>query len=116
TVVIAPLLGLEIASSDLPLGDGLALVRGDALGEEEPRDAGRGPRADRAHRPRAAPAGPPGAGGPRPLAVLRWEAPAGDAAPVAHARVRLRRLLTALRLFEAGRLSFGHLHTLCLRR
>jgi len=93
TVVIAPLLGLEIASSDLPLGDGLALVRGDAFGEEAPGDAVWAPGADRPHL----------------LAVLRWEAAAGDAAPVAHARVRLRRLLTALRLFEAGSFAFGPL-------
>ncbi len=93
TVVIAPLLGLEIASSDLPLGDGLSLVRGDAFGEEAPGDAVWAPGADRPHL----------------LAVLRWEAAAGDAAPVAHARVRLRRLLTALRLFEAGSFAFGPL-------
>jgi hypothetical protein len=41
--------------------------------------------------------------------VLRWEAAPGDTAPVAHARVRLRRLLTALRLFEAGSFAFGPL-------
>ena len=93
TVVIAPLLGLEIASSDLPLGDGLSLVRGDAFGEEAPGEAVWAPGADRPHL----------------LAVLRWEAAAGDAAPVAHARVRLRRLLTALRLFEAGSFAFGPL-------
>jgi hypothetical protein len=93
TVVIAPLLGLEIASSDLPLGDGLSLVRGDAFGEDAPGEAVWAPGADRPHL----------------LAVLRWEAAAGDAAPVAHARVRLRRLLTALRLFEAGSFAFGPL-------
>ena len=36
----------------------------------------------------------PGAAEPHVLAVLRWEAAAGDPAPVAHARVRLGRLLT----------------------
>jgi hypothetical protein len=41
--------------------------------------------------------------------VLRWEAAPGDVAPVAHARVRLRRLLTALRLYEAGSFTFGPL-------
>src|SRR4051795_6560709 len=33
TVVIAPLLGLELASAEVALGDGLALVRGDAFPE-----------------------------------------------------------------------------------
>jgi len=93
TVVIAPLLGLEIASPELALGDGLALVRGDTLGEEAPGEAIWAPGADRPHL----------------LAVLRWEAAAGDAAPVAHARIRLRRLMTALRLFEAGSFAFGPL-------
>lgn len=93
TVVIAPLLGLEIASPELALGNGLALVRGDAFGDDAPADAVWAPGADR----------------PYLLAVLRWEAAPGDAAPVAHARVRLRRLLTALRLFEAGSFAYGPL-------
>ncbi|MEA2270648.1 MAG: hypothetical protein QOC64_3258 [Solirubrobacteraceae bacterium] len=93
TVVIAPLLGLEVASPEVALGDGLALVRGDAFPEDAPAEALWAPGAPQAHL----------------LAVLRWEAAAGDAAPVAHARVRLRRLLTALRLFEAGGFAFGPL-------
>jgi len=93
TVVIAPLLGLEVASAEIPLGDGLALVRGDAFPEDAPPEA----------------LWTPGAAHPHLLAVLRWEAAPGDASPVAHARVRLRRLLTALRLFEAGSFAFGPL-------
>src|SRR5215211_5544430 len=93
TVVIAPLLGLEIASAEIALGDGLALVRGDAFPEDAPAEAVWAPGAPRAHL----------------LAVLRWEAAPGDASPVAHARVRLRRLLTALRLYEAGSFTFGPL-------
>src|SRR6185295_4335490 len=93
TVVIAPLLGLEIASPELALGDGLSLVRGDTFAEEAPGEAIWAPGADRPHL----------------LAVLRWEAAAGDAAPVAHARIRMRRLMTALRLFEAGSFAFGPL-------
>jgi hypothetical protein len=93
TVVIAPLLGLEIASPELPLGDGLTLVSGDSFGEDPPPEAIWAPGADRPHL----------------LAVLRWEAAPGDAAPVAHARVRLRRLLTALRLFEVGSFAYGPL-------
>jgi hypothetical protein len=93
TVVIAPLLGLEVASPEVPLGEGLTLVRGDAFAEDAPAEALWAAGAPRAHL----------------LAVLRWEAAPGDASPVAHARVRLRRLLTALRLFEAGGFAFGPL-------
>jgi hypothetical protein len=91
TVVIAPLLGLEVASTEVPLSEGLSLVRGDAFPEDAPAEAIWAPGAPRAHL----------------LAVLRWEAAPGDASPVAHARIRLRRLLTALRLYDAGGLSFG---------
>ena len=93
TVVIAPLLGLEISSPELALGDGLVLVAGDAFPEDAPADARWAPGARRAHL----------------LAVLRWEEAPGDPAPMAHARVRLQRLLTALRLFDGGRFAFGPL-------
>jgi hypothetical protein len=93
TVVIAPLLGLAVASDEIPLGDGLRLVRGDAFPEDAPAEA----------------LFTPGAPRPHLLAVLRWESAPGDPSPVAHARVRLRRLLTALRLFEAGSFAFGPL-------
>jgi hypothetical protein len=93
TVVIAPLLGLDVASEVVPLGEGLSLVRGNAFPEDAPTDALWAPGADRAHL----------------LAVLRWEAAAGDASPVAHARVRLRRLLTALRLYDTTPVGYGPL-------
>lgn len=93
TVVIAPLLGLEVASDAVALGDGLTLVRGDAFPEDAPADALWAPGADRAHL----------------LAVLRWEAAAGDASPVGHGRVRLRRLLTALRLYDTTPVPYGPL-------
>jgi hypothetical protein len=93
TVVIAPLLGLEIASPELALGDGLTLVQGDAFPEDAPADA----------------LWAPGARRPHLLVVVRWEAAAGDTTPVAHARVRLRRLLTALRLYDGASVGFGPL-------
>jgi hypothetical protein len=91
--VIAPLLGLEISSPEVALGDGLSLRTGDSFPEDAPAEALWAPGAPRAHL----------------LAVLRWESAPGDAAPVAHARVRLRRLLTALRLYEAGTFAYGPL-------
>jgi hypothetical protein len=93
TVVIAPVLGLETSSPEVALGDGLTLVNGDAFAEDAPAEAVWAPGAPRAHL----------------LAVLRWESAPGDASPVAHARVRLRRLLTALRLYDAGEFAFGPL-------
>jgi hypothetical protein len=93
TVVIAPLLGLELGSPEVVLGDGLTLVHGDAFPEDAPQDALWAPGAHRAHL----------------LVVVRWEAAPGDATPVAHARVRLRRLLTALRLFDGRSVGFGPL-------
>jgi hypothetical protein len=93
TVVVAPLLGLDVASPEVALGDGLALVRGEAFPDEAPPEA----------------VWAPGAARPHLLAVLRWEAAPGDPSPVAHARVRLRRLLSALRLYEAGGFAFGPL-------
>jgi hypothetical protein len=93
TVVIAPILGVELQSGEVALGDGLTLVQGDAFPEDAPEDA----------------LWAPGARRPHLLAVLRWEAAAGDVTPVAHGRVRLRRLLTALRLYDGASVAFGPL-------
>jgi hypothetical protein len=93
TVVIAPVLGVEIDSPEIALGDGLTLVQGDAFPEDAPEDALWAQGAQRPHL----------------LAVLRWEAAAGDLTPVAHGRVRLRRLLTALRLYDGASVAFGPL-------
>ena len=64
-MVIAPLLGLEIASPELALGEGLTLVQGSAFPEDAPTDALWAPGARRAHL----------------LVVVRWEAAAGDTTP-----------------------------------
>jgi hypothetical protein len=81
SVVVAPLLGVDLGSDELDMGDGLVLVRGEAL-PDPPVEAD-------------------------VFAVLSWEAAPGDAAPVDHARVRLRRLLTALRLYDSGVPALG---------
>src|SRR3954462_1541103 len=95
TALIAPLHGVEIESDRVDLGDGLFLIAGDKL------DA------------------PPGAvwsdvtgqvernGPPNVLCVLRRDIAADDSLPVSEARVRFRKLLTALRLFKPGAVSFG---------
>ena len=90
TEVIVPVIGLRLQSAELPLGEGLALVRGDTL-EGVPADAVWGPDGEEPH----------------VLAVLRWEAAAGDQSPLSHARVRLGRLLTALRLYDEVPICFG---------
>ncbi len=85
TIVVAVVHGLELtsASGELNVGEGLSLFRGDVC-LDAPDDA-RWSRAD---------------GMPQTLALLRWEPAAGDPSPLAHARVRLRRLLVGLRLYE----------------
>ena len=85
TEFVVPLLGLEIESPEVALGDGLTLERGDVSVSDLPQEA----------------VWPRRGGEPSVLAVLRWEAAAGDEEPLGHARVRIRRLLTALRLFDA---------------
>ena len=95
TAIIAPLHGLELEQDRVDLGDGLFLISGDKL------DA------------------PPGAvwadatghverqGPPNVLCVLRRDVAADEQLPVSEARVRFRKLLTALRLFKPGWVSFG---------
>jgi hypothetical protein len=83
--VLAPVGGLALGSDEVALGDGLALVRADACRDAPPeslrrRDDDRVP----------------------VLARLTWESAPGDEAPMRHAAVRLRRLLSALRLYDAA--------------
>lgn len=84
TVVVVALAGLQIASPEVALGEGLALARGDAC--EDAPDEARWTRG----------------GDPQTLAVLRWEPAPGDESPLGHARVRLRRLLLGLQLYDGS--------------
>jgi hypothetical protein len=86
TEVVAPIMGLALMSDEIVLGDGLSLVRADAIGDA--------PAETRRTGDDAAPQ--------VVLARLTWEAAPGDEAPLRHAQVRLRRLLTALRLYDAA--------------
>jgi hypothetical protein len=81
SVVVAPVLGVDLGADQVDMGDGLVLVRGEAL-PDAPIDAD-------------------------VFAVLSWEAAPGDAAPIEHARIRLKRLLTALRLYDTGVPALG---------
>jgi hypothetical protein len=85
TEVVAPIMGLALISEEVVLGNGLSLVRAGGF-EGAPADVRR-ERED---------------GHQVVLARLTWEAAPGDEAPLRHAQVRLRRLLTALRLYDAA--------------
>ena len=90
TVVVAPLLGLQLVSAEVPLGQGLSLIRGDEL-----------------------PGAPPeaiwsaGADEPCVLACLTLTDDPAAAAPLDEATMRFRRLLTALRLYDPLRVALG---------
>jgi hypothetical protein len=90
SVVVAPLLGLRLVSPEIALGDGLSLIRGELL-DEAPPDA----------------VWPAGADEPAVLACLSLTSDPGKPAPLSEARVRFRRLLSALRLFDPARVALG---------
>jgi hypothetical protein len=98
TTVIAPLLGIALdkSTTELALGDGLSLVRGDSL-PDAPADAVWGA------------ASSDGWAGEEPnvLAVLTASQERSVRPPVSIARARFRRILTALRLFERGGYAVG---------
>ncbi|MFL5864721.1 MAG: hypothetical protein ACJ780_28825 [Solirubrobacteraceae bacterium] len=89
--VVAPVLGvaLDPDTIELTLGDGLSLIRGDALADA-PAEAVWGQGEE-----------------PNVLAVMAGNPDHSDRSPVAAARVRFRQLLSALRLFERGGYALG---------
>jgi hypothetical protein len=91
STVIAPLLGvaLDADTREIALGDGLSLVQGEAL-DDAPVDAVWGD-----------------GYGPNVLAVFSAVQDRDAPTPVALARARFRRVLTALRLFEPGGYALG---------
>lgn len=92
--VIAPLLGLALESDELALGEGLSLARGEALLDVPPEAVWSTP-------------GEPDEGAV--LAVLSVEGERIAGPPITTARTRFRRLVSALRLFEAGPFALGPL-------
>ena len=91
-MVIAPVHGLEIATDEVPLAEGLTLVRGDRL-DGAPREAVWS-------KPVASPE-------PNVLAVVSGEGAPGDPPPLDAARERMSALITALRLVDAGGFALG---------
>lgn len=89
---VAVLYGLETVSAEVPLGDGLALARGDEYPEAP--DAARWSRLD---------------GSSQTLVVASFDPVPGDAGAIHRTRTALRRLLTGLRLYDDGRFSYGSL-------
>jgi len=89
-VIVAPLFGLRISSPEIALGDGLSLLCGDLLADA-PQDA----------------VWPRGADSPSVLACLTVTNDPGAPAPLTEARVRFRRLLSALRLFDPACVALG---------
>ncbi|MEA2223759.1 MAG: hypothetical protein QOH83_2135 [Solirubrobacteraceae bacterium] len=87
-VVVAPLLGLRLASAEVPLGQGLSLIRGEEL-KDAPADA----------------VWHAGADEPMVLACLTLTDDPGAPAPLSEASVRFRRVLTALRLYDPVRVA-----------
>jgi hypothetical protein len=89
--VIVPVLGvaLDPDTTELTLGDGLSLIRGDAL-TDAPGEAVWGDTDE-----------------PNVLAVLGINQERSARPPVSIARTRFRRILTALRLFERGGYALG---------
>ena len=92
TSIMVPLHGLELASEELPLDEELSLVRGDTV-EQAPAEAVWGK--------------PVPSQAPNVLAVLTLEGAPGDPPPLEAARRRFGRLLTALRLVDAGGFALG---------
>ena len=90
TVVVAPLLGLEIVSAEVPLGQGLSLIRGDEL-PDAPAEAIWSGDTDE----------------PCVLACLTLTDDPAAPAPLSEATARFRRLLTALRLYDPLRVALG---------
>jgi hypothetical protein len=90
--VIAPLPGLELEHGRVDLGDGMSLIGGEAI-DAPPEAVWSDPRER--------------AGEPRVLVVLERDIRTDMPLPVTEARLRFRRLLTALRLFKAGAVGLG---------
>jgi hypothetical protein len=91
-VVVAPLPGLQLDRDRVELGDGLALVVGDLL--DAPPEAIWSDTRERTGEPYA-------------LCVLERDIRTDMPLPISEARIRFRRVITALRLFKPGAVSLS---------
>jgi len=95
TAVVAPVHGVVLESDRVDIGGGLILARGDRI----------------AAPPEAVwPLGPgerDNVDGPNTVCALERDVESDSALPLTEARVRFRKLLTALRLWAPGRISIG---------
>jgi hypothetical protein len=92
TAVIVPLHGLELASDEVPIAEGLSLARGDTV-EDAPAEAVWS-------RPTAGEE-------PNVMVMLTVEGAPGEPPPLDEARARFGALLTALRLVDAAGFALG---------
>ncbi|HEX8075783.1 MAG TPA: hypothetical protein VF545_12480 [Thermoleophilaceae bacterium] len=95
TAVVAPVHGLLLESERLDLGGGLILARGDRVPAPPEAVWPLGP----GERERAT--------GPNTVCAVERDVETDAPLPAGEARVRFRRLLTALRLFKPGRVAIG---------
>lgn len=97
TAVVAAVPGLVLESDRVDLGGGLMLARGDRI--DAPPEA-------------AWPLGPgerERATGPNSVVALERDVETDSPLPASEARIRFRRLLTAMRLFKSGRIALAGL-------
>ena len=97
TAVVAPVHGVLLESDRLDLGGGLVLARGDRVAAPPEAVYPLGP----GERERAT--------GPNTVCAVERDVETDSPLPASEARVRFRRLLTALRLFKPGRAAFAGL-------
>jgi hypothetical protein len=90
--VLAPFPGLQLEHGRVDLGDGLALIGGEAI--DAPVEAVWSDPRERA-------------GDPHVLCVLERDIRTDQPLPVSEARIRFRRLITALRLMKPGAVAVG---------
>jgi hypothetical protein len=93
--VVAPVHGLVLERERVELGGGLVLARGDRVAAPPEAVWPLGP----GERERAT--------GPNTVVALERDVEAEAGMPAGEARIRFRRLLTALRLLKPGRVAFG---------
>ncbi|MBV9214038.1 MAG: hypothetical protein JOZ25_10390 [Actinobacteria bacterium] len=95
TAVVAAVAGLQLESDRVDLGAGLVLVSGERI--DAPSQAVWPSAPEERER----------AEGPNVLVALERDEEAGTPLPASEARIRFRRLITALRLFKRGRVALG---------